>query len=205
MIILGDGNVGKTSIINNFVGKTFARQYLMTIGADFHVRSMTVDGEEVNIQIWDIPGQERFSAIRKSFYIGSKGVLLVYDITNSKSFNNLQFWIKEIRRFSSDSKIIIIGNKIDLQLQRTVDTLEAQSFASENDALYVETSAKTGNNINLAFEKIVRYNLNNLHSEKKMVEEQTLIQTEEIKSTLPSDLIFNKDILIYDSEQGFIK
>jgi small GTP-binding protein len=203
-IVIGDGNVGKTSIKNSFIGQKFMSEYLMTIGVDFAIKSLSIDGEDVKLQVWDVMGQSRFSTIRKSFYLGAKGVLLTYDVTERKSFENLMQWIKEIRDNSRDAKIIIVGNKIDLE-RRNVNIEEAQTFAQNNNTLYIETSAKTGQNINLAFETLARHIIQDLKPKLEMTKDSTDLESDEVKSTLPADLVFNKDILVYDSEQGYIK
>jgi small GTP-binding protein len=166
--LIGDGAVGKTSIRNRYMGHGFSSSHLMTLGADFAVVEKEVfPGELWKFQIWDIAGQQIFSEVRPRFYKGSMGALLVFDITNKNSFKNCSMWIREMFRFCGKEAvpIILLANKTDLRTKKSVQIKQAQRFIDilnkgtkgfgiVNSLL--ETSAKTGQNIDLAFEKLGR-------------------------------------------------
>ena len=110
-ILLGNGSVGKTSIKHQWVGRGFKAQYLMTLGADFDIKVVTLDNKTTaRIQLWDIAGQTRFVSIRQMYYVGSSGIILVYDVTNEQSFKDLSSWLKQCREYAPQAKIIIVGN-----------------------------------------------------------------------------------------------
>ncbi len=161
--LLGDGAVGKTSLKNQFLGSGFNPKYLITIGADFAIRDIKLsNGQEYKLQIWDLAGQPRFNAVRTLYYKGSMGSVLIFDITNRSSLDNLQGWLKEYWRHSGETSIpmVILGNKKDLreEYSSAVTTAEGQKFTDAVSARainkkfhYFETSAKTGENVEEAF------------------------------------------------------
>lgn len=165
--LLGDGAVGKTALRERYLGKQFSSGYVMTIGADFAVKKTqitTEEGEkEVKFQIWDLAGQPRFNSVRELYYKGSHGGLLVFDITRRESFSNLDSWLDELFKNSGRGPIpiAVLGNKVDLRKEadECVTVAEAQEF-TENlknhlqfncDIPYLETSAKTGENVDKSF------------------------------------------------------
>ncbi len=163
--LLGDGAVGKTSLRRRYMGQGFTTQHLMTIGADFAILEKEVDGIKVTWQIWDLAGQESFKNVRNMYYRGCFGALLVFDITNKQSFLNLDNWLKELLKHNGRGPIplIILGNKVDLEEQRQVSQEEVNQyvenlkkrFSKESiEIKYLETSAKTGLNVEEAFETL---------------------------------------------------
>lgn len=168
VVLVGDGGVGKTALRERFMGKGFSSSYRLTVGADFSVYQTMIDQEPVKLQIWDLAGQPRFSQVRSVYYAGTRGIVLVYDITNLESFNNTPFWIKEVLKYSNKQSlpIILIGNKADLRystasLQRKHGEALAREISNiqRKEPLmckYIETSAKTGENVEEAFLELVR-------------------------------------------------
>ncbi|XP_061528671.1 ras-related protein Rab-14-like isoform X3 [Phyllopteryx taeniolatus] len=123
-----------------------------TIGVEFGTRIMEVHGQKVKLQIWDTAGQERFRAVTRSYYRGAAGALMVYDITRRSTYNHLSSWLTDARNLTNPNTVIIlIGNKGDLEAQRDVTYEEAKQFADENGLLFLEASAKTGENVEEAF------------------------------------------------------
>lgn len=128
-----------------------------TIGVEFGSRIVNVGGKQIKLQIWDTAGQERFRSVTRSYYRGAAGALLVYDTTSRESFNTLSNWLNDTRTLASPHIIIIlVGNKKDLEEAREVTFLEASNFAQENDLIFLETSAKTGENVEESFLKCAK-------------------------------------------------
>jgi small GTP-binding protein len=155
-IVVGDGGVGKTALTLRFSKGFFTEDYKMTIGVDFHVKTIKVETEEeplkAKLQIWDTGGQERFSSIRPMYYRGSLGALLIFDLTSMASFEHLPQWIEEVRaNVNSDIPLLLVGNKSDLEDQREVSLEEINSFSDKFNLYYMETSAKTGEGVGDCF------------------------------------------------------
>jgi len=157
IIILGEGLVGKSSILVRFVDGIFSDGPETTVGVDFKDRAFAVDGRNYKLQIWDTAGQERFRWITSSFYRGTAGVVLVFSITDAKSFEFLGNWIEEVSRHDIKS-MIIVGNKSDQDAQRIVSKKEAEDFIKKTNpnVTYIETSAKSGAGITEIFETLAR-------------------------------------------------
>ena len=160
IIIIGDGGVGKTASILRFARGFFSDEYVMTIGVEFLVQRLIVGTNkgqrEVALQLWDMGGQERFASIRSFYYLGAKGAIIVFDLTRRVTFDNLPGWIKELRGNAKDDlAIILVGNKKDLDNSREVDENEAIEFAKIMNCEYIETSAKTGENVDLAYKELL--------------------------------------------------
>jgi len=154
IVVVGDASCGKTSLISRFVDDTFATQTLSTIGVDFRVRTVTVDGVVVKLQIWDTAGQERFATIGEMYYRGSHGCVLVYDITNSQSFKNLPKWMHRIENKAEALEKIVVGCKCDLEEKRQVSIESGQVAAIEAGSRWIETSSKSGDNIDKMFQDL---------------------------------------------------
>ena len=157
IIVVGDGGVGKTAIAMRFADGVFRDDYKMTIGVDFSIKTINVhiDGEmrRVKLQIWDTGGQERFSYTRPLYYKGAVGGLVVFDLANRKSFENLDRWFTEITHNCVSLPIILVGNKADLP-NREIVRAEVESIANNRNIVYFESSAKSGQSINAIFEKL---------------------------------------------------
>ena len=149
VILLGDLNTGKTSLISRFTENKFSESNKGTLGIDFKVKQITLsNGQRVKVQIWDTAGSEKFRSVVKSYLRDSDVYVLVYDITSIESFRNIDTWMDEVDEArKEDSKIVIVGNKCDLASERVIQTSEAKRKAEELRAEFFETSAKTGENV----------------------------------------------------------
>eukprot|EP00742_Colponemidia_sp_Colp-10_P001400 GILJ01001507.1.p1 GENE.GILJ01001507.1~~GILJ01001507.1.p1 ORF type:complete len:222 (-),score=23.80 GILJ01001507.1:34-699(-) len=151
-IIIGDTGVGKSCLLLQFTDKRFRPDHDLTIGVEFGARMITIDNKQIKLQIWDTAGQESFRSITRSYYRGAAGALLVYDITRRETFNHLTRWLEEARQnANSNMTIMLIGNKSDLDHRRAVSTEEGEQFAREHGLIFLETSAKTAQNVEEAF------------------------------------------------------
>jgi Ras-related protein Rab-14 len=151
-IIIGDMGVGKSCLLHQFTEKKFMADCPHTIGVEFGTRIIECAGQKIKLQIWDTAGQERFRAVTRSYYRGAAGALMVYDITRRSTYNHLQSWLNDARNLTNPNTVIfLIGNKCDLEAQRDVTTEEAREFADENRLIFLEASAKTGENVEDAF------------------------------------------------------
>jgi len=175
IVVVGDSNVGKSSLICRYCDESFTDSFISTIGIDFKFKTLEEKGKKVKLQIWDSSGQERFRSIIPSLYRGAKGIVLVFDVTDVSSFKNVSLWIEEIKKTASeDAQLILVGNKSDLMESREVERIEAQQFAFQNDCLYFETSAKSTENVEFLFQEMTRLIFkrrgeNVLNSEKKEI------------------------------------
>ncbi|XP_077292484.1 RAS oncogene family member Rab14 [Arctopsyche grandis] len=151
-IIIGDMGVGKSCLLQQFTEKKFMADCPHTIGVEFGTRIIGVSQQKIKLQIWDTAGQERFRAVTRSYYRGAAGALMVYDITRRSTYNHLSSWLTDTRSLTNPSTVIfLIGNKADLESQRDVTYEEAKQFADDNGLMFVEASAKTGQNVEEAF------------------------------------------------------
>ncbi|RMG20797.1 MAG: GTP-binding protein [Methanobacteriota archaeon] len=155
ILLLGDGAVGKTALVQRFVHGKFQKAYLMTIGMEPYSRYETIDDTKVCFSLWDIAGQDRFKAMRGMFFRGAMGALVTFDLTRRQTFDNVGNWIKEAKSESPNSLFILVGNKNDLEDLREVSQEEGIAKAKELNCIdYIETSALTGENVEEAFYKI---------------------------------------------------
>jgi len=153
-IIIGDMGVGKSCLLHQFTDNKFIPDSPHTIGVEFGTRIVDVLGQTIKLQIWDTAGQERFRAVTRSYYRGAAGALLVYDITRRVTYNHLTSWLTDARNLTHPNTVImLVGNKKDMEDQRDVSFEEASQFAQENGLLFIESSAKTGENVEEAFLK----------------------------------------------------
>ncbi|XP_044752263.1 ras-related protein Rab-21 [Coccinella septempunctata] len=152
VVLLGEGCVGKTSLVLRYVEDKFNNNHISTIQASFLNKKLNIDGKRVNLSIWDTAGQERFHALGPIYYRSSNGAVLVYDITDEDSFQKVKCWVKELRRMlGTDICLIIVGNKTDLEKDRHVSYEDAETYASKVGAVYFETSAKLNQGVEEMF------------------------------------------------------
>ncbi|MHA1596314.1 MAG: Rab family GTPase [Candidatus Asgardarchaeia archaeon] len=163
VVVIGDGGVGKTSLVRRFVKNVFSNDYKLTIGSDFGVKKLHVDGIEVVISIFDVGGQDQFKHVRKILYKGASGAVAVFDLSDNFTFENMKLWIEELMEVTGRIPIIIVGNKVDLRLD-SVETMDIEYIISKisemeeyfgMDFEYVETSAKDSINVEQPFYKLV--------------------------------------------------
>jgi len=156
-IIIGDMGVGKSCLLHQFTDHKFVPDSPHTIGVEFGTRIIDVNGKKIKLQVWDTAGQERFRAVIRSYYRGAAGALLVYDTTRRATYNHLTSWLTDARNLTHPNTVImLVGNKKDLEDQRDVSFEEATKFAQENGVLFVESSAKTGENVEEVFLKTAK-------------------------------------------------
>ncbi|XP_055373174.1 ras-related protein Rab-8A [Condylostylus longicornis] len=152
LLLIGDSGVGKTCILFRFSEDSFSSSFISTIGIDFKIRTIELDGKKIKLQIWDTAGQERFRTITTAYYRGSMGIMLVYDITQEKSFENIKNWIRNIEENSAeDVEKMLIGNKCDFNQRRQVSKERGEQLACEYGIKFLETSAKSSINVEEAF------------------------------------------------------
>lgn len=155
IVTIGDSNVGKTCIIKRFVDNTFFnKDFISTVGIDFSTKMINIDDAKIKLQIWDTAGQERFRAITSTYYRVANGVIIVYDITNRETFEQVTYWLNELLLHKENISIpkILVGNKVDRDFdERKVSVEEGRSLAIKNNLMFFETSAYNGKNVTEAF------------------------------------------------------
>ena len=177
LLIIGDATVGKTSILSRFANNSFNSNYLATVGLDFFTKDEIFDDTIIRIKIWDTAGQERYKSLTKGFFRNAQGIIIVYDVTNIESFNNLKYWIQSFQNNidleQNDVPAIIIGNKIDLP-EREVEKINGEKFAIGEKYEYFETSAKSGEGVNEAIRFLVSKIFENPNDYKKNKENKNI-------------------------------
>eukprot|EP00803_Ostreobium_quekettii_P004562 evm.model.scf_1827.6 EVM.evm.TU.scf_1827.6 scf_1827:28562-31705(-) len=152
LLLIGDSGVGKSCLLLRFADDTYTESYISTIGVDFKIRTVELESKVIKLQIWDTAGQERFRTITSSYYRGAHGIIVVYDVTDQDSFNNVKTWLNEIDRYASENvNKLLVGNKSDLTAKKVVDYQTAKAFADELGIPFLETSAKNASNVEQAF------------------------------------------------------
>lgn len=152
ILLLGNGGVGKTAVVQRFVHGKFTAQYQMTIGMEPYSRYETINGVKVVYSLWDIAGQEKFKAMRQIFFQGARATIIVFDLTRRETFEKVRQWMEESAAEASDQLFLLIGNKYDLDDEREISFNQASELAKELNFIdYIETSAKTGVNVEDAF------------------------------------------------------
>ena len=156
IMMIGDSTVGKTSILRRYCKNEFLTKYVSTIGIDFQFKNMIKFDKKIRMQIWDTAGQERYKVVAKNYFNSSDGFIIIYDITNRESFNNIDNWISQINDVANkEVKFILFGNKNDLEESRIVSADEGTEMAEKYSMKFYETSALTGDNINEGFDFLV--------------------------------------------------
>jgi Ras-related protein Rab-1A len=157
VLLLGDTDVGKSSLILRYTEETFNSKLVNSIGVDFKMKKKEIDGKIIKVQIWDTAGHERFRSITYSYYRGANAIIIVFDITDKKSFLSITEWLKQIEKHAKENVFkFLVGNKSDLAEERKVTFEEAKEYADKHDLPYIETSAKEGININELFESSIK-------------------------------------------------
>ncbi|XP_046879134.1 ras-related protein Rab-19-like [Hypomesus transpacificus] len=158
IILIGDSNVGKTCVVQSFKSGSFSAKQQNTIGVDFTVRTLDIEGKRVKLQVWDTAGQERFRTITQSYYRSAHGAMIAYDITRRGTFDSMPHWIREVELYgAANVLLVLIGNKCDMEEQREVPFEESCSLAEERGILAaLETSAKEAQYVEEAFLMMAR-------------------------------------------------
>lgn len=176
-VIVGDSGIGKSSIMIRFAEDTFNYHYISTIGVDFKISTIQYKNKSIKFQIWDTAGQDRFRTITSSYYRGSQGTIICYDITDKNTFNSVIKWLEEVNKHSINEPILILcGTKADLESKREVSTSEGLEFAKLYNMKFFETSAKDNTNVKEIFEFIAENKLqdNSFLNQTNSIEEKEL-------------------------------
>ncbi len=153
--LLGDGGVGKTSLVYRFIQNRFSTDFKSTLGVNLLKHEVVINNLRVTAQIWDLGGQDKYEALRKLYLDGSQGALLVFDKTNQKSFESCEKWVKSFRDLRGEKPMILIGNKLDLKEFIVVDDAKAENYSKTHNLTYLSTSAKTGEQVETAFKSLI--------------------------------------------------
>jgi len=157
LLLIGDSGVGKSCLLLRFSDDSFTTSFITTIGIDFKIKTVEVDGKKIKLQIWDTAGQERFRTITTAYYRGAMGILLIYDVTDDNSFQNIRGWMRNIQQHASEgTNQILIGNKADMKDHRVISPEAGKALADEYGMAFYETSAKQNVNVAEAFYSITR-------------------------------------------------
>jgi small GTP-binding protein len=159
ILLCGPAAVGKTSLIHRFIKSKFERDYKLTVGVDILTKDVEYSaGKVATLSIWDIGGQERFSFIRTTFYKGASGVLLVFDLSRSATWDAVKNWRAEVLQFAGNIPFVLIGNKKDLvsEVGEVIDSEECREYSQQENSIYIETSAKDGTNVDESFTELTR-------------------------------------------------
>ena len=168
IIIIGDQNVGKTSILSRFIDNKYESQYQCTLSLENKNKNLRLDENNIaQLQIWDTAGEERFRSVTRQFFHDSHGALIVYSIDDRNSFEKVNTWINDLKNNApEDCVIMIVGNKSDLSFNRKIESDEAEKFAKENSCLFYEVSAKNGSNVAIVFEQLA-FKIFNVQKERE--------------------------------------
>jgi Ras-related protein Rab-1A len=156
VLLIGDSGTGKSNLLLRFADDCYKEDLGSTIGVDFKVCTRKVDDKLAKIYLWDTAGQERFRTITSSYYRGSHGIIVVYDVTDRESFKRVPMWVQEVGKYAGSTQIVLVGNKVDLVSKRLVTTDEGQQLAEELEVCFAETSALNSHNVEHAFGMLLR-------------------------------------------------
>ena len=178
IMLIGQVNVGKTSLIRRYTKNTFGGTFLTTVGIDFQEKVVNIDKKSIQIQIWNTAGEERFRNIAKNYFNSSDGFLIVYDITDKNALEKLKFWYEQIQlNAPKNIKYVLVGNKCDLEEQREVSKDEGINYSKEFKCKFYETSAKEGINVNEIFQCLI----NDIYKDAKNNENRNKIASQVLK------------------------
>ncbi|KAJ9095862.1 GTP-binding protein [Naganishia cerealis] len=152
LLLVGDSGVGKSCLLLRFVEDKFNPSFITTIGIDFKIRTIESKGKKIKLQVWDTAGQERFRTITTAYYRGAMGIVLIYDVTDLRSFENVETWYQTVTQHANeDAQIFLVGNKCDDDSSRQVSTEEGQQLAAKLNVPFLEASAKSNHNVDSIF------------------------------------------------------
>ena len=185
IVLIGDTSVGKTNILSKYLSNEFDPDSKATVGVEFGTKDFKIGNNIVKVQIWDTAGQERYRSITNAYYKGAKGSLLVYDITNPKTFESLDKWLSDLKTNAEEKiSIVLIGNKTDLEDQRKITTEQGKEKAEFYNLTFMETSALNGNNIQEAFNELIMDVYKKNH---ELLENQAKVEIIRDKKTIELD------------------
>ena len=206
LIFVGEGKVGKTSLISQYIEKKFEEEYTMTVGSDKTYKELEINNKKISLEIWDTPGQKEFNAVSKIFMKNAKIAIIVYSIIDKKSFENLNHWLEMVNKSNKNQEVIIgiVANKSDLFENQIVSKEEGEKFAKDNNVLFFETSAKDYNSINKVFLELCKSYLKNFgknipsttqqinNDDKKDIKKENLEPLENVDENI-NDINIEKD------------
>lgn len=178
IVLIGDSNVGKTCLMRRYTENTFSPSFVSTIGIDFKLKMVRIKDRTIKVQIWDTAGQEKFRSITTAYYRGAKGIFVIYDVTNAKSFEHVSLWVKNISRWANaEVECMLLGNKCDREDDRQVLKKDGERISRTYNMPFAETSAKTDCNVEESFmqmlETIVAKNEDEI---RKKLEAKSLVE-----------------------------
>lgn len=152
LLLVGDSGVGKSCLLLRFVEDKFNPSFITTIGIDFKIRTIESKGKKIKLQVWDTAGQERFRTITTAYYRGAMGIVIIYDVTDSRSFENVENWFQTVSQHANeDAQIFLVGNKCDDEVNRQVSKEQGEELASKLHVPFLEVSAKSNENVDAIF------------------------------------------------------
>lgn len=182
IVIVGDSGVGKSNILSRFTLNEFHNNSKATVGVELQTKVYSIDGKLIKIQLWDTAGQERYKSITSAYFKGSKGAMIVYDITKQDSFESVDKWFQQVKEFGDDECVIIqVGNKCDLKQNRKVDIEHAKERAKQKNVFFMETSAADSTNIDSAFKTLIIAIYNKLNKKIDIIEKRNSMLTVGVK------------------------
>lgn len=175
VLLIGDSSVGKSCILMRFCSDEFTPSFIATIGIDFKIRNVDLDGKRAKFQVWDTAGQERFKTITTAYYRSAMGFLLVYDVCDEKSFEDIREWYSNIKEHARDNvEVILVGNKKDMAAERRVSPEQGRALAQELGLPFIEVSAKTAEGVDDAFLTLARNIRDNMGLEAQPINKNTI-------------------------------
>eukprot|EP01116_Phalansterium_solitarium_P014354 TRINITY_DN31973_c0_g1_i1.p1 TRINITY_DN31973_c0_g1~~TRINITY_DN31973_c0_g1_i1.p1 ORF type:complete len:207 (-),score=46.90 TRINITY_DN31973_c0_g1_i1:172-792(-) len=176
ILLIGDSGVGKSCLLLRFADDTFSPGFIATIGIDFKIRTLTLDGKKVKLQIWDTAGQERFRTVTTAYYRGAHGIMVVYDVCDERSFGNVQNWLRAIDQHANESVAkLLVGNKCDQIDRRVIEKQQGSELAAAFKVKFFETSAKSCLGVDDAFIALARESMKNVPVEAKAETSETVV------------------------------
>lgn len=162
ILLVGDSGVGKSCLLVRFVDDKFNPTFITTIGIDFKIKTVEINGKKVKLQLWDTAGQERFRTITTAYYRGAMGIIIVYDVTDERTFSNVRQWYQTVTEHANENaQILLVGNKNDMD-NRVVSYEQGEKLATELNVTFIESSAKDNRNVDQIFLTLAKLNQNNL-------------------------------------------
>ena len=185
IILIGSSGVGKSSILQRYIQKTFNDSYASTIGVDFFMKSINIGEKTIKLQLWDTAGTEKFRSITTGYYRGADAAFVVFDLSSKTSFKSVSEWIENYYKYKnpdSEKNVVLIGNKVDLVDKREVTQEEAENYVKDNNIFYFETSAKEGKNIEECFNFMAEKLLEQYENkDNELVKRKDVIRSDNLK------------------------
>ena len=166
ILLCGDSSVGKTSLLLRYTEEYFPEMHISTIGVEYKIKILNINGRKVILRIWDTSGQERYRSITQNFYRNANGILFVFDLTSKETFDNIRNWLTDSQDYETKVTKILVGNKIDLTEGRKIEKDTVLKYAEKKEMKYYETSAKDGTNVDKAFRELAELILENKTDEE---------------------------------------